>query len=167
MKDKGGRIRLHLPDDGALCSLGDTTSGYPEAQTRRKSGKIHVNGVRGNVIPLGLHLCLWIQSSIVWGQLIYFLTNPDSFSPLAPGAYWASSPYPWLLSLWSMASPDTVHSVRFFKLSILLLKCLSICSLPSVPTATKRVLGTFHLDSGGRPLARIPASSHSTLPCAS
>ena len=48
---------------------------------------------------------------------VYFLTNPDSFSPLAPSAYWTSSPSPSLLSLWSMASPrhwaiQALHAVN-------------------------------------------------------
>ncbi|DAA31853.1 TPA: hypothetical protein BOS_2864 [Bos taurus] len=28
----------------------------------------------------------------------------------------------------------------------------------------QKVLGTFHLDGGNRPLARLPVSCHSTLP---
>lgn len=97
---------------------------------------------------------------------VHFLTNPDGFSPLAPVLIGHLHPLPHYCHFGQWHPLDT-EPFRPFMLSTLLLKYVPICSLLSVPTATKQVLGTFHLDSGDSPLARLPASSHSALPCAS
>lgn len=47
--------------------------------------------------------------------------------------------------------------VRPFTLSTPLLKYVPICSLLPVPTATRQVFGTFHLNSCNSLLARLPA----------
>lgn len=163
---------MHLPGDGALCSLGDTTSGCQEFWTEHKSEKIHMKGVRDDTIYLGppsLHCDLtssMLMKSIINSMWTTFLLPHQSGQFQSPGSKCLLGIFILFLAVNGIPR-HCPQPVTPFMLSTPFLKCIPICSLLSVPTATKQVLGTFHLDSCNSPLARLPASSHSTLPGAS
>lgn len=154
---------MHLHDDGALCSLGDTTSGCQEFWTEPQSEKIHVNGVSDDVIYLGPPPTVTLTSSMLLNSMINsMLTTPPLPQQPEQSQSFGSKCLLGIFTLFLVVSGIPRHCpqpLRPFMLSTPLLKYILICSLLSVPTATKQILGTFRLDSCNSPLARLPASS--------
>lgn len=134
-QQEGSSCNCLLTEHAALW--GTPTSGSPQAHIRPKGGKIHVKGVRGNVIHLGLpSLRLDLDPLSAYGFNYQFYVDHSSTSS---AALTVSVPWPQVLQgifrflavviLVSGILRHCLQPVRPFTLSILLLKCLSICSL--------------------------------------
>lgn len=133
-KEEGSSCNCPLTENSALW--GTPTSGSPHAQTGPKSGKIRVNGVRGNVIHLGLpSLRLDLDLLFAYQRNYQFsVAHPSTSS----SALTVSGPWPHVLkgifrflavvAVVSGILRHCLQPVRPFTLSILPLKCLSICS---------------------------------------
>ena len=133
-KEEGSSCNCPLTEHSALW--GTPTSGSPHAQTGPKSGKIRVNGVRGNVIHLGLpSLRLDLDLLFAYQRNYQFsVAHPSTSS----SALTVSGPWPHVLkgifrflavvAVVSGILRHCLQPVRPFTLSILPLKCLSICS---------------------------------------
>ena len=134
-KEEGSSCNCPLTEHSALW--GTPTSSSPHAQTGPKSGKIRVNGVRGNVIHLGLpSLRLDLDLLFAYQRNYQFsVAHPSTSS----SALTVSGPWPHVLkgifrflavvAVVSGILRHCLQPVRPFTLSILPLKCLSICSL--------------------------------------
>lgn len=134
-QQEGSSCNCLLTEHAALW--GTPTSGSAQAHIRPKGGKIHVKGVRGNVIHLGLpSLRLDLDPLSAYGFNYQFYVDHSSTSS---AALTVSVPWPQVLQgifrflavviLVSGILRHCLQPVRPFTLSILLLKCLSICSL--------------------------------------
>lgn len=97
-------------------------------------------------------------------------TSSPTLSVLGPWFQVLTGSFTISLAVVTLCSgtPDTVHSQSDPHLVNSTSEMFPhFPALFSIPTATKQVLSTFHLDNGDSLLARLPASSHYTLLCVS